>query len=968
VLTAILAVFGGVLAFSATSGGDVYACDPSIEQCDDEPCDPSVEQCDEPCDPSIEQCDVPCDQSIEQCDTPPATVTADNCYDAMGSSSWLICSAGETMSKANDSLMELIGSFMEVKPLLTDKTSAIFVIWGVIKDFGNIIFVILFLVMIYAQLTGKILDAYNIRKMLPRVIVVAILMNLSYYICAIGVDLANIIGSQLFGVFEGARQTAESAIIASGGVANSYDWTSVAQLVVGGAGAVTGAVAVLAVFSPGGLVYMLIIFLVGAIIALLAAYLTLVARQAIIIVLVAVSPIAFVAYLLPNTEKLFGKWSKMLMQMLLLYPIFAALYGGATLAGWAIMVAAHDAVGAIMGLAVQAIPLIMTPFLIKSTGTILDKVGQFVRAPFNPLQGFVRGWAGEKQQISKQKMLANAKPYTPHARLASWLDRNKAMRQEHIRQTGNDVASRNALYVQGEQQKVKSAYEMVQVAQKDANGNVMTNSRGDTIFQWQKMKVTRWDKEGKRYNASEILKHEAETDRLRLSEKMRSGGHSFLAGQYTDRFGNLQKIDLTSGKDVKNVMGIGGVLSAHDFNQQWKSQKGKGEMIKAENDLLASKWNNDRQDTEDTYYDMWELVNSRASGKRHEEWMRRSAVFAGVRGERGAEFALAVANAQKAKIDKEAGELGAKILGKTVKSTKDAKEWLMGYQLNDDKDMILDAAGLPKKASEWLERRDENGNVKFRINIQDKPLLAQVLAEYVKVGDPDLIDIVTQTGRGGNLSHAKVDVANSLIDYKVKEHVAGVSSLLATNAGNSLIGNFGELDVNMMFSASKTEKASNFVSGDAMGVQIWKKIMGFYNPANNIDAYRYTINEADIRNFAEPNGQHVFVDDATGGIKTAKYNKMVVKNLFDIASSFHLANTTKQTQEKIKSETRSELLSFYEDLKGEFDRVLDGYDYDTKTGKLKDRLTGKDVAIEDLQTLRRKRDTSGNEAKFLREL
>ena len=52
----------------------------------------------------------------------------------------------------------------------------------------------MFLAIIISQLTGFGISNYGIKKMLPRLIIAAILVNLSIYICQIAVDLSNILG------------------------------------------------------------------------------------------------------------------------------------------------------------------------------------------------------------------------------------------------------------------------------------------------------------------------------------------------------------------------------------------------------------------------------------------------------------------------------------------------------------------------------------------------------------------------------------------------------------------------------------------------------------------------------------------------------------------------------------------------------------------------------------------------------
>ena len=57
--------------------------------------------------------------------------------------------------------------------------------WNTFRDIANVIFVILLMVVIFSQLTGVGIDNYGIKKILPKLIIAAILINLSYLICLI---------------------------------------------------------------------------------------------------------------------------------------------------------------------------------------------------------------------------------------------------------------------------------------------------------------------------------------------------------------------------------------------------------------------------------------------------------------------------------------------------------------------------------------------------------------------------------------------------------------------------------------------------------------------------------------------------------------------------------------------------------------------------------------------------------------
>lgn len=55
-----------------------------------------------------------------------------------------------------------------------------------------------------------------------------------------------------------------------------------------------------------------------------------------------VSPLAFVALVLPKTEKWFDRWKDTFVAMLIMFPLFSLVFGGAVLAGGAIIASANN--------------------------------------------------------------------------------------------------------------------------------------------------------------------------------------------------------------------------------------------------------------------------------------------------------------------------------------------------------------------------------------------------------------------------------------------------------------------------------------------------------------------------------------------------------------------------------------------------------------------------------------------------
>lgn len=65
------------------------------------------------------------------------------------------------------------------------------------RNVANVIFIILLVMVILSQVSNIGIDNYGIKRTLPRLLIAIILINISYYICAIVIDITNIAGSSV---------------------------------------------------------------------------------------------------------------------------------------------------------------------------------------------------------------------------------------------------------------------------------------------------------------------------------------------------------------------------------------------------------------------------------------------------------------------------------------------------------------------------------------------------------------------------------------------------------------------------------------------------------------------------------------------------------------------------------------------------------------------------------------------------
>ena len=367
------------------------------------------------------------------------TESTTSCYDQVGSLGWIICPGAGLFGNIIDGAYNILTNLIQIDPLPTEHESPIYIAWDYFKNITNIIFIIFFLVIIFSQLTGVGINNYGIKRTLPRIVLAAILVNLSYLICVLSVDVSNILGAGFYGIFENIQNTAiENGVISSTAASSSISAIVAATLGIGTAGAVFAGAVALGSFE--GIIWMILPVLLSGVIAVASAVITMAARQALIFILVMISPLAIIAYMLPNTDKLFKKWLHVFSQMIFFYPMFAILYGASQLCGLIIISSATNWLTVILGIAVKVLPLFMSIPLMRMSNTVLGRIDGLVHRATAPAQGAVGRFAASQGALAKQKQLNKANPVLPSTRLAQYMERRRVQREFDTRElTANNL-------------------------------------------------------------------------------------------------------------------------------------------------------------------------------------------------------------------------------------------------------------------------------------------------------------------------------------------------------------------------------------------------------------------------------------------------------------------------------------------------------------------------------------------------
>ena len=324
-----------------------------------------------------------------------------DCQTRSGALGWIICplitTAADYIQRA---YVNLIEPFLSIDAVLFDTSTnggkALRNIWAIFQGFANLIFVIVFLIVIFSQLTGVGIDNYGIKKILPKLVVGAILINLSYFICQLAIDLSNILGRAIGGLFNNMSAEIDSDLSQVYVNLNPTESATGVQAFVDLAkdnlGVVIGIAGVLAfgAFLAAGPVIIIpaLLALISLAVGAFFLFALLAIRQAVAVILVVVSPLAFAAYMLPNTKSLFKRWFDTFKGLLMAYPIASALVFGGEFVSKILLAASTSnggggegvqktitSLGIILSAAVVAVaPIFYIPSLIKKSLTALSGV------------------------------------------------------------------------------------------------------------------------------------------------------------------------------------------------------------------------------------------------------------------------------------------------------------------------------------------------------------------------------------------------------------------------------------------------------------------------------------------------------------------------------------------------------------------------------------------------------------------
>jgi len=245
------------------------------------------------------------------------------CASEVAGIGWAVCPVIEAASNFADGVWSIFEQLLKTSPLPDDPNNAYYKAWQSIRDISNVILAVIFLIIIFSQVSNIGISNYGIKKLLPRFMIIAVAANLSYFIVQISIDISNMLGFTIGDILtEYAPEIDPSKISFSQLLADMVVIGLTFAAPVGAGLAITGST----IGAPVAILFLLML-LIPAIIGIVAGFMTLIFRSSVLPVLAIVAPIAMIATLLPNTQKVFDKWKNLFLSLLFLFPLAALYYG-----------------------------------------------------------------------------------------------------------------------------------------------------------------------------------------------------------------------------------------------------------------------------------------------------------------------------------------------------------------------------------------------------------------------------------------------------------------------------------------------------------------------------------------------------------------------------------------------------------------------------------------------------------------
>ena len=301
----------------------------------------------------------------------------DSCEGQSGVTGWFGCPIINIIGSTTTWIDDQVQNLMVLKPEQYKDNAGLKAAWTGFRNIALTLLVAAMMIIVISTALGlSFLDAYTVKKAFPKLIASIIFILLSWWLCILLIDVTTSIGQGLLGIMQ-----------APFGETIGKENISTLFKVDGADGALQGGVlfvGTVSIFATTGALGIVGTWLGGALLVLLIAFITLIARQMFIIVLILFAPLAILAWIFPGSSKAWQFWWSNFTKLLLMYPMVMALIGAGRIFAFSAAGAFTGLYGTIIKLTAYVIPYALIPFTFKAAGGVFGAVASKIQDTGRP--------------------------------------------------------------------------------------------------------------------------------------------------------------------------------------------------------------------------------------------------------------------------------------------------------------------------------------------------------------------------------------------------------------------------------------------------------------------------------------------------------------------------------------------------------------------------------------------------------
>lgn len=281
---------------------------------------------------------------------------------------WVICPIVGMLEKSIRLIDRFIMSSLEFDTVTVFETEAGYrIAWSSFRAIATAILLIAGLIMVASTALGfEFLDAYTVKKTLPKILIAALFINLSWFIMEYVIGFFNTFGFNVRELIYTPFSGPEYQGVLQGETIFTFFLGTGGALVFLGAGA-------------------LLSFLATAALAVLVGFLIIIVRNLALIVIIIFAPIAIACWVLPNTSKVWNLWKDNFLGLLFVFPIISAFIAiGRVFSAVSLNSAGGTATpgsttaGQIIGFVAYFLPYFLLPIAFRLATGVIGTVAGFV--------------------------------------------------------------------------------------------------------------------------------------------------------------------------------------------------------------------------------------------------------------------------------------------------------------------------------------------------------------------------------------------------------------------------------------------------------------------------------------------------------------------------------------------------------------------------------------------------------------